>query len=169
MDEKYIEKLGYLKNVVERSQHIVCLMGVRAGSQCGCTNYRDKDDAYNIEAEYGYSPEEMFNSSFYNTRTELFYKFYKSHMISELGELQEGFQTLKRMEDAGKLKAIITRNIFRLKGVQAAGMYMRFMAVFTKTHVPGAAGCIRLSTLRTAGESPDAKAAVLLYGRGLRW
>ena len=50
---------------------MVCLFGVGIGSQCGCTNYRDEDDSYDIEEKYGYSPDEMFNVTCKNKLTNI--------------------------------------------------------------------------------------------------
>lgn len=114
MDTKYDEKLKWLRKTIDKSQYLVSLVGVGISTQCGCTNYREENDAYRCEEKYGYSPEEMFNASFFNTRPELFYKFYKTEMLRELGEVEDGLYALKRLEDQGKLKCIITRDIFSL-------------------------------------------------------
>ena len=114
MEEMYSTKIQYLKNIIDKSGYLVCLLGVMVSSQYGCTNYRDENDAYEIEEKYGYSPEEMFCSSFYNTRVDQFYDFYKNDMISELGEVDEKMKVLKHLEDTGKLKCIITRDIFSM-------------------------------------------------------
>ena len=95
MNGSYEEKIGFLRNVVDRSKYMVCLFGVGIGSGCGCTNYRNEEDAYDIEAKYGYSPDEMFNVTFFNTRVEQFYQFYKKDMISNLGTMDEGLYCLK--------------------------------------------------------------------------
>lgn len=113
MDE-YKDKIGWLKKIIDRSQYMVCLMGVRISSQCGCTNYRDEEDSYNVESKYGYSPDEIFSASFYNVRPAQFYEFYKRDMISELGRVDEGLATLQKLEEQGRLKCIITRDIFSL-------------------------------------------------------
>lgn len=110
----YKDKIGWLKKIVDRSRYMVCLMGVRISSQCGCTNYRDEEDSYNIESKYGYSPDEIFSASFYNVRPAQFYEFYKRDMISELGQVDEGLLTLQKLEEQGRLKCIITRDIFSL-------------------------------------------------------
>ncbi|MDO4305509.1 MAG: Sir2 family NAD-dependent protein deacetylase [Eubacteriales bacterium] len=112
--EGYMEKIQWLKKIIDKSRYMVGLMGVRVSSQCGCTNYRDEEDSYDIEAKYGYSPDEIFSASFYNVRPAQFYEFYKNDMISNLGEVGEGLKTLKTLEDQGKLKCIITRDIFSL-------------------------------------------------------
>lgn len=114
MEEKYEEKLGYLRAAIENSQYLVCLMGISIGSFCGCTNYRNEKDALDVEISYGYSPEEMFNPTFFRTRTEQFYDFYKKNMINALGKVKEGLACLSRLEEQGKLKSVITRDIFSI-------------------------------------------------------
>ena len=76
--ENYREKLRCLQQMIDRSQYLVCLMGVWVSSECGCTNYRDEKDSYKIEQKYGYSPDEMFNTGFFHTRPQRFYEFYKN-------------------------------------------------------------------------------------------
>ena len=114
MADSYRGKIGYLREVIDRSKYMVCLFGVGIGSQCGCTNYRDESDSYDIEAKYGYSPDELFNVSFFNTRVEQFYEFYKNDMLNNLGTVGEGLYSLQKMEAQGKLKYIITRDIYSL-------------------------------------------------------
>ncbi len=69
MKEKYAEKLDYLKQAIESSDYMVCLSGRCVSEDCGCVNFRSEEDAVNSEITYGYSPEEMFNPTFFNTRT----------------------------------------------------------------------------------------------------
>lgn len=114
MSNSYEEKLDFLKKVIHRSRYMVCLFGVRISSKCGCINYRDEEDSYDIEEKYGYSPDEMFHVTFFNTRVDRFYEFYKQDMIHNLGTVDQGLPVLKRMEDQGKLKSIITRDIYSL-------------------------------------------------------
>ena len=116
MKEKYAEKLDYLKQAIESSDYMVCLSGRCVSEDCGCVNFRSEEDAVNSEITYGYSPEEMFNPTFFNTRTEQFYEFYKNHMLRNLGEIQEGLFKLRKMEESGKLKCVITRDIFSIPG-----------------------------------------------------
>lgn len=108
------EKLLRAKAIIENSRYLVCLLGMRVSSQCGCTNWRSDQDAYDIETRYGCSPEEMFSAEFYNTRVTQFYDFYKREILSKRGRINDGMKSLKRLEDRGILQSIITRDIYSL-------------------------------------------------------
>ncbi|NCC45350.1 MAG: hypothetical protein EOM18_17590, partial [Clostridia bacterium] len=107
-------KLEHMRNAIQRSSNLVCLMGRRVSLDTGCDFYGGDDFAYDVEMKYGYSPEEIFTSAFYNTRPEKFYEYYKSEILGKRGEPNECHKTLAKLEQAGKLKAVITRGIFNL-------------------------------------------------------
>jgi NAD-dependent deacetylase len=106
--------LEYMRNAVKRSNNMVCLMGRRVSLSTGCDSYGGDEFAYEVEEKYGYSPEEIFTSAFYNTRPGEFFEYYKAEILAKRGRPNECHATLARMEKAGKLKAIITRGIFNL-------------------------------------------------------
>ena len=108
------ERLILLKKMLLESDYLVILKGIGVSMECGCTSYRRSKYAYEIEEKYGRSPEEIFSAGFYNTRVREFFEFYKNDLISSLGEINDGLKTLKKLEDMGVLKMIITRDIFSL-------------------------------------------------------
>ena len=108
------ERLILLKKMLLESDYLVILKGIGVSMECGCTSYRRSKYAYEIEEKYGRSPEEIFSAGFYNTRVRQFFEFYKNDLISSLGEINDGLKTLKKLEDMGVLKMIITRDIFSL-------------------------------------------------------
>lgn len=108
------ERLILLKKMLLESDYLVILKGIGVSMECGCTSYRRSKYAYEIEEKYGRSPEEIFSAGFYNTRVREFSEFYKNDLISSLGEINDGLKTLKKLEDMGVLKMIITRDIFSL-------------------------------------------------------
>ena len=108
------ERLILLKKMLLESDYLVILKGIGVSMECGCSSYRRSKYAYEIEEKYGRSPEEIFSAGFYNTRVREFFEFYKNDLISSLGEINDGLKTLKKLEDMGVLKMIITRDIFSL-------------------------------------------------------
>ena len=109
-----------LEDAIRNSGHIVCLLGRHVAADCGCLDYRLVDTAYAIETKYGYSPEEIFSASFYNTRMKTFFDFYHNEILSKLGEPDACIHTLKKMEDDGKLFSVVTRSVYGIPG--RAGM-----------------------------------------------
>ena len=103
-----------LRQAITNSRRIVCLLGMNVAADCGCFNYRDSDNAYAIEINYGYSPEEIFSAAFYNTRPKLFFEYYHKEILDKPGEPCEALYTLKRLEEEGKVGSVITRSIFGL-------------------------------------------------------
>lgn len=108
------KKLIRVKEIIENSSYMVCLLGMRVSAQCGCTNILSSRDAYEIESRYGQSPEELLSAVFYNTRISQFYEFYKNEILSRRGKMNDGLRALKHLEDMGILKTIVTRDIYSL-------------------------------------------------------
>ena len=101
-----------LKHILKNSNYTVALCGSGMTAESGFIGIKKPERAYEIEQEYGASPEELFSSAFYNTRTEQFYRFYKKAILSRIPEPGVSSHTLAAMEKAGHLHCIITSNIF---------------------------------------------------------
>lgn len=107
-------KYEKLRNILHNSEYLVCLCGIQTSELNGYPALWDGDKAYDIEDAYGYSTEEIFNSSFFATRTELFFDFYRKEIIANLPEPNEVFQALAQLERQGVLRTTITREIYDL-------------------------------------------------------
>lgn len=103
----------FLSKILQRNSNIVCLLGRGPAAEQGCDFYRE-DFIYDIENKYGRSPGEIVNSTFYNNRPEIFYRFYREEILKRRGEPDEVNYSLKQMEDDGKLRGIVTRGFFDL-------------------------------------------------------
>lgn len=100
-----------LKNIIKKSNRVVCLCGAGVYKENGYLNFRDDEEAYDIEIGYGYSPEELFSSTFFHTRTELFYRYYRNNVLQLNIKPNETFKALAKLEQMGKLKCTITKSI----------------------------------------------------------
>ena len=110
------QKLDYTKRVIEKSDNVVCLSGIGVVMECGALNFNRDDVAYRIEEEYGRCPEEIMSSVFYNVRMKQFYEFYKTELLNTKLNPTATYDALRKLQDAGKLKACITYNIYGLAG-----------------------------------------------------
>lgn len=112
MDKRLMEQL---KKMIEESDNIVVLGGVRMEEECGINSVRMENVAYEVEQKYGYSPEEILTPGFLQNRVEFFYDYFKKYVI-QLDKMLPGeaHVAVMRLEQSGKLKAIITRSPFGL-------------------------------------------------------
>lgn len=111
MERRGIMTYEVLVNMIQNSNRIVCLCGMGTYKENGYVNFREDEEAYDIEMSYGYSPEELFSSTFFHTRTELFYKYYKNNVLQLDIAPNKTFEALARLEEMGKLKCTITKSI----------------------------------------------------------
>ena len=111
------EKWRQLKEWIDGSDNIVFFGGAGVSTESGIPDFRSVDGLYN--QQYKYPPETIISHSFYMRYPEEFYRFYKDRMLFA-GALPNGaHKALARLEERGKLKAVITQNIDGLH--QAAG------------------------------------------------
>jgi len=105
------EKLDKLRKMIQSSNNIVCMLGVGMSMECGLPNRWSNEEAYRVEREYKFSPEEIYSAVFYNTRPVLFYEYYKKECLRLGYKPSEAYEALKYLEKVGKLKACVTYNI----------------------------------------------------------
>ncbi|MDO4328168.1 MAG: NAD-dependent protein deacylase [Lachnospiraceae bacterium] len=106
-----------LKQWILESDNIVFFGGAGVSTESGIPDFRSVDGLYN--QEYKYPPETIISHSFYVRNPEEFYRFYKSRMLFPEAKPNRAHLALARLEELGKLKAVITQNIDGLH--QAAG------------------------------------------------
>ena len=113
MDKKW----QTLKEWIDQSSNIVFFGGAGVSTESGIPDFRSLDGLYN--QKYTYPPEMIISHSFYVKNPEEFYRFYKDRMIFSEAEPNGAHKALAKLEQEGKLKAVITQNIDGLH--QAAG------------------------------------------------
>ena len=103
------EKWQQLKEWIDGSDNIVFFGGAGVSTESGIPDFRSVDGLYN--QQYKYPPETIISHSFYMRYPEEFYRFYKDRMLFAGAAPNEAHKALARLEDRGKLKAVITQNI----------------------------------------------------------
>lgn len=111
---KEIEKL---QEIIDDSENIVFFGGAGVSTESNIPDFRSADGLY--QQKYKYSPEQIVSHTFFKRNTEGFYEFYKEKMMFLDANPNAAHKKLAELEQAGKLKAIITQNIDGLH--QAAG------------------------------------------------
>lgn len=106
-----------LKDWIMESQNIVFFGGAGVSTESNIPDFRGVDGLYH--QEYEYPPETIISHSFYRSRPKEFYRFYKNKMLFPDAKPNPAHLALAKLEELGKLKAVITQNIDGLH--QAAG------------------------------------------------
>lgn len=101
--------LDELQKIIDESNNIVFFGGAGVSTESGIKDFRSVDGLYN--EKYDYPPEVMLSRSFFNEHQKDFYKFYKDKLNCLDIQPNVTHKYLKKLEDDGKLKAIITQNI----------------------------------------------------------
>ena len=112
-----MKELEQLKEWIAGSSNIVFFGGAGVSTESGIPDFRSVDGLYN--QQYDYPPETIISHSFYRRNPEEFYRFYKNKMIFRGAKPNAAHLALAKLEQQGKLKAVITQNIDGLH--QAAG------------------------------------------------
>jgi len=95
--------------MVNESQNIVFFGGAGVSTESGIKDFRSVDGLYN--EKYDYPPEEILSHSFFFDNTKEFYRFYRDKLLIDGVKPNVTHYTLAKLEEAGKLKGVITQNI----------------------------------------------------------
>lgn len=112
-----MEQIQQFLDWIKASDNVVFFGGAGVSTESGIPDFRSVDGLYH--QEYDYPPETILSHTFYVRHTEEFYRFYKDKMLYLDAKPNEAHKKLAELEQAGKLKAVITQNIDGLH--QAAG------------------------------------------------
>lgn len=110
-------EIEQLQKIITDSDNIVFFGGAGVSTESGIPDFRSVDGLYH--QKYDYPPETILSHSFYMSKTEEFYRFYRDKMLCLTAKPNAAHKKLAELEQAGKLKAIVTQNIDGLH--QAAG------------------------------------------------
>lgn len=103
------KKRELLKKWIQESRNVVFFGGAGVSTESGIPDFRSVDGLYN--QEYDYPPETILSHTFYLRKTEEFYRFYRNKMLFPEVKPNRAHLALARLEQEGKVRAVITQNI----------------------------------------------------------
>lgn len=104
-------KYDAVYDIILNSKNIVFFGGAGVSTASGIPDFRSQTGLYNRKNNTGYSPEYMLSHEFLIDNPEGFSKYYKENLIYEDAEPSITHKVLARLENMGKLKAVVTQNI----------------------------------------------------------
>jgi NAD-dependent deacetylase len=136
-----LEGLDLLMDLISKAKYIVALTGAGISTNAGIPDFRSPKGFYSQPEIPG---EEVFDIGYFKKDPSLFYKhigvFLEGFMKAEP---TKGHLFLKKLEDLGKLKCIITQNVDGLHEkagnsyvIDVHGNFRNFFCMDCKTSVP---------------------------------
>lgn len=98
-----------LQKVIDTSNGTVFFGGAGVSTESGLPDFRSSDGIYMSKQKY--PPETMLSHTFFMEHTEEFWDFYRNMLYCPEAKPNAAHLKLAELENAGKLKAVITQNI----------------------------------------------------------
>ena len=117
MNRQQEQALEQLADWIQESSYIVFFGGAGVSTESGVPDFRSVDGLYH--QQYDYPPETILSHRFFRDKPEEFFLFYWKKMIPAGARPNDAHLALAKLEQLGKLKAVVTQNIDGLH--QAAG------------------------------------------------
>ena len=103
-----IEKL---KELIDSHNNIVFFGGAGVSTESDIPDFRSATGLFSEKLNRNFSPEQLVSHTFFIRYPEDFFKFYKDKLIYEDAKPNKAHIALSKLEEMGKLNAIITQNI----------------------------------------------------------
>ncbi|WP_329886052.1 NAD-dependent protein deacylase [Pseudoramibacter faecis] len=105
------KEVEQLTDILKASDNIVFFGGAGVSTASGIPDFRSAGGIYSQRLHAEFSPEEMVSHSFFVNHPEDFFDFYRNKMIYPDAEPNGCHKALAKLEQMGKLKAVVTQNI----------------------------------------------------------
>lgn len=102
-------ELETLRSWIAESNNIVFFGGAGCSTESGVPDFRSQDGLYH--QQYAYPPETILSHTFFVQNTAEFYRFYQDKMLPLDAKPNPAHLALAKLEQQGKLKAVVTQNI----------------------------------------------------------
>lgn len=100
-----------LKEMIKNSGRIVFLGGAGVSTESGIPDFRSENGIFKAIREFGYPPETLLSRSFFDSDPEVFFKYYRTLLMSGDAKPNKAHLALAKLEKDGKLTAVATQNI----------------------------------------------------------
>lgn len=113
------EKIKQLSKILRESNNIVFFGGAGVSTASNIPDFRSSNGLYSKKLNRNFTPEQAVSHTFFMRYPEEFFDFYKKNLVYPAAKPNACHLALAKLEEMGKLKAVVTQNIDGLH--QAAG------------------------------------------------
>lgn len=105
------DNIERLKELIDSHNNIVFFGGAGVSTESDIPDFRSATGLFSEKLNRNFSPEQLVSHTFFMRYPEDFFKFYKDKLIYEDAKPNKAHIALSKLEEMGKLNAIITQNI----------------------------------------------------------
>ncbi len=105
------DQLDILKDMLNKSSSVVFFGGAGVSTESGIPDFRSENGHFEAIKRFGYPPETLLDADFFKKNPDVFFEYYRSALLVTDVRPNAAHYTLARLEQEGKLKAVITQNI----------------------------------------------------------
>lgn len=103
--------IDILTDIIRNADSIVFFGGAGMSTESGIPDFRSENGLYMTAEGTKYSPETMLSHNFFVSHTDEFFQYYTTKMVCKEAKPNSGHIALAKLEEAGRLKAVVTQNI----------------------------------------------------------
>ena len=109
--------ISSLQDILKNSRNAVFFGGAGVSTESGIPDFRSADGIFHMKNEY--PPEKVLSRTFFDAHPDLFFDFFRKHLVFPNAQPNRAHRALALLEQKGCLHAVITQNVDGLH--QAAG------------------------------------------------
>ncbi len=105
------DKINKLKELIDKSSNIVFFGGAGVSTESNIPDFRSSSGLFSEKLNRNFTPEQLVSHTFFVKYKDEFFKFYKDKLIYPNAKPNNAHKALAKLEEMGKLKAVVTQNI----------------------------------------------------------
>lgn len=166
-----------LKELIEGAENIVFFGGAGVSTESGIPDFRSDYTQTRTFEDFGLSPETILSADFFYSDPTTFYRYVKDMLYRPEAVPGPAHKALARLEEEGKLSAVVTQNIDGLHQKAGSSQVLELhgtLATYTCVDCGrGYAGAEVMAQLENGADLPECacggllKPDVVLYQEGL--
>lgn len=167
------EQLQRLSQMIGRAQRMAFLGGAGLSTESGIPDFRSSNGVYAALKAYGRPPEELLSHDFFVRHPDVFFDYYRKYLIRPEAKPNPAHYALARLEQQGKLTAVVTQNIDELHQRAGSRNVLELHGSVYRNHCMECGKSWPVEAVLEADDVPRCtcggiiKPDVVLYGEGL--
>lgn len=97
--------------MLRESSRMVFFGGAGVSTESGIPDFRSEDGSFQALKAYGHPPEVLLSRSFFQRNPQVFFQYHKTMLAAQNSGPNAAHLALARLEELGKVSAVITQNI----------------------------------------------------------